>query len=101
MISAPRQGVEQGEFEELVRGTELIDDEIDTSKAYQFFRRLEESSRGDNIRVLESEVGDLFGPRFAELPSKRMERLKRELDDLEKELGELEKEEIPTQIKED
>jgi len=44
---------------------------------------------------------DLFGPRSAELPSKRMERLKRELGDLEKELRELEKEEIPTQIKED
>ena len=25
---------EQGDFEELVRGTELIDDEIDTTKAY-------------------------------------------------------------------
>lgn len=84
-----------------MRGKELIDDDIDTSKAYQFFRRLEESSRGDNIRVLESEAGDIFGPRSTELPSKKMERLKRELDDLERELRELEKEEIPTQIKED
>ena len=69
------QHEEQGDFEELVRGIELIDDEIDTTKAYQFFRRLEETSREDNIRVLESQ-GGLMAPSSAELPSTRMARLK-------------------------
>ncbi|MFO0117063.1 MAG: hypothetical protein ACK521_05420 [bacterium] len=45
---------------------------------------------------MESEVGGLVAPSSTELPSIRMMRLKRELDDLERELRELEKEEIPT-----
>ena len=40
-------------------------------------------------------------PSSVEIPSHRMTRLKKELDELEKELKELEKEEIPTQIKDD
>jgi uncharacterized protein (DUF2342 family) len=84
-----------------VRGTELIDDEIDTTKAYQFFRNLEEMSRDETIRVPERESGGLLAPQITELPSQRLQRLKQELDDLERELQDLEKEEIPTQIKKD
>lgn len=29
----------------MVKGTDLIDDEIDTTKAYQFFRALEDKTR--------------------------------------------------------
>ena len=79
-----------------MRGIELIDDEIDTTKAYQFFRSLEDCSRDQTIRPPEIEVGGLLAPSSNELPSKRLERLKQELDDLERELQELEKEEIPT-----
>lgn len=51
--------------------------------------------------IPESEAGGLHVASSTELPSKRIIRLKQELDDLEQELKLLEKEEIPTQIKND
>ena len=50
-------------------GKELIDDEIDTNKAYEFFRSLEEKEREDTIRVPDVERGGLFAPVVTELPS--------------------------------
>lgn len=54
----------------------MIDDEIDTTKAYQFFVSLEKKQRHETIRPPDVESGGLGASSFAEAPSRRLERLK-------------------------
>ena len=78
---------------------DIIDDEISTTKAFKIFRSLE---LDDKNHVKPQQTGGEAAPsdsRFnQDLPSIRIERMKRELADLQKELQELEKEEIPTRM---
>ena len=60
------------EEDKLKIGTDLINDEIDATKAYEFFLNLEGKSRAETIRQPETERGGLMAPISSELPSQRL-----------------------------
>ena len=77
---------EQGhDYGDLVKGVDIIDDEISTSKAFKVFRKLEEEDHETPFTLPELETGGLstsLSRLDQELPSVRIERMRRELDEL-------------------
>ena len=89
------------DYGDLVKGVDIIDDEISTSKAYTVFRRMQEAPEPIVFRPTDAETGGMStnnGRLYQELPSVRIERMRHELDELQRELKELEKEEIPSRL---
>ena len=97
-----QEGERGGNYGALVRGKDIIDDEVSTDKAIQMFMKMEfesgQSSGGFKPpEDLHAKI-EKAQKRTDEIPSAKMARLKRELDELQGELLELEKDEIPNNL---
>ena len=91
-----------GNYGELERGRDIFDEEVSTDNAIKIFMEMEHKKTNRIFKAPPIEdFGTISSSKDDELPSVKIARLTRELEEIQQEIMELEKEEIPNNLKND